>query len=126
MAFGKSKIKRNYWNLWKVLKLILDIILFALSINCLGVTNKTLFSFLFIYVFFIALVFLVNSFLELVSYNHDFLKKFLLHILTCQKNPNNVVQTEEQKKKDDDSRCLAFFLFLPFGIIYFLGYSIIN
>ena len=115
---------------WKIYKIITDIMLFAMSAaalsgSCMSGSTYAAYT---IYLYFIALVFMVASLCEFVVYNHERVKKIFKHALCC--GSGEVVPstslTKEEKEAEATCRCIWCLLVLPVAIAYFLAYVLIS
>ena len=116
-------MRRTLVNIWKLFRLIFDSVLFSISLNAVQFENLscTVLNFdenqlLAYYVFVIIIVVrMINSYLEWITFNHDFIKNVLLNALTCREDPNR------KEKKESAEYCMNFFVFwiaLIIGIFY--------
>ena len=118
------KNTRCLWNLWKVFKLLCDLVLFILSLTALRIPCLTggTYVALIIFVIFISSLFLANSSWELISFNHGFIKKFILNVLTCKEDKKKVNETKKEKNYKACAQCLLWLIMFPFGLIYLFVY----
>ena len=112
------------FQLWKIVKVILDIILFVISTypisgKCMNSPANIVYS---IYVFCIAIVFMLSSICEFIVYNNENVKKIILQALCCDLLRSNAkIRTE----KVSLIRIAYFVIMVPLGFLYLLVFALI-